>query len=225
MSQKILESNGRYLQIAFNYDLLQIRNILPQIPYSEKIFIEAGTPLIKRHGISVISEIKSMWEGKVIADIKTSDGALQEVTMACQEGADGITVLGNSPQETLDIFIQTCKKFNVISMIDMLGVEEPLKVLMKLKQPPDVVILHKGRDEETTKIKSIQYKHINKIRSKFDALISAAGGINVRDARSAIFNGANIVVANIVSPEDSWTGISTDEDVSKMAQEFLNNIE
>ena len=36
------------------------------------------------------------------------------------------------------------------SMIDMLGVEEPLKVLMKLKKPPTVVVIHKGRDEENT---------------------------------------------------------------------------
>ncbi len=224
MSQKILESNGRYLQIAFNYDLDQAREIIPQIPYSDKIFIEAGTPLIKRHGAGAISEIKSMWAGKVIADIKTADGAVQEVIMAREQGADGATVLGNSPQETLNLFIQTCQQYNMISMIDMLGVEEPLKVLMKLKQPPDVVILHKGRDEETTKMKSIQYKHINKIKSKFDVSISAAGGINVKDARSAIFNGANIVVANIVTPNDPWEGIPTNEDISQIAKEFLEMI-
>jgi hypothetical protein len=43
--------------------------------------------------------------------------------------------------------------------------------------------------------------------------------------RSAIFNGANIVVANLVRPGDPWTGISTDTDVAAMAQEFLTTIE
>ena len=110
-------------------------------------------------------------------------------------------------------------------MIDMLGVEEPLKVLLKLKKPPTVVVLHKGRDEENTRGKVIKYKHVNKIRSKFDVLISAAGGIDLREARSAIFNGADIVVANIVAEEDLWTGISSGEDVAGIARQFLTTIE
>jgi 3-keto-L-gulonate-6-phosphate decarboxylase len=110
-------------------------------------------------------------------------------------------------------------------MIDMLGVEEPLKVLIKLKQPPSVVIIHKGRDEETTRGKMIKYKHINKIKSKYNIIISAAGGIDLREARSAIFNGANIVVANIVDESDPWTGIKSDEDVADIAEQFLSTIE
>ncbi|MFH1622614.1 MAG: hypothetical protein ABIA97_05810, partial [Candidatus Omnitrophota bacterium] len=94
-----------------------------------------------------------------------------------------------------------------------------------LKTPPDVVVLHKGRDEETTRGKVIKYKHINKIRSKYAVLISAAGGIDLREARSAIFNGANIVVANIVSSDDPWTGISSDSDVKTIAEQFLKTIE
>jgi 3-keto-L-gulonate-6-phosphate decarboxylase len=115
-------------------------------------------------------------------------------------------------------------------MIDMLGVEgiggeDPLRILMKLKQPPDVVILHRGRDEETTRGKVIKYKHINRIKSKFDVLISAAGGVDLKEARSAIFNGANIVVVNLVTSEDPWTGIRTDEDIAEVAEQFLKTIE
>jgi 3-keto-L-gulonate-6-phosphate decarboxylase len=111
------------------------------------------------------------------------------------------------------------------SMIDMLSVADPLKVVMGLKTPPDVVVLHRGRDEEGTRGKVIQYRHVNRLRSKFDVLISAAGGVDLREARSAIFNGANIVVANLVRPGDLWTGIPTDIDVGAMAQQFLTTIE
>ncbi len=97
-------------------------------------------------------------------------------------------------------------------------------VLLKLKQPPNVVVLHKGRDEETTRGKVIKYKHINKIRSKYNVLISAAGGVDLREARSAIFNGANIVVANIVTSDDPWTGIPSHEDVEEIAKQFLSTI-
>jgi 3-keto-L-gulonate-6-phosphate decarboxylase len=109
-------------------------------------------------------------------------------------------------------------------MIDMLGVRDPLKSLMRMKQPPDVVVLHRGRDEENTRGKVIQYRHVNRLRSKFDVLISAAGGVDLKEARSAIFNGANIVVVNLVRPGDPWQGISTEEDLGAIVDQFLTTI-
>jgi len=113
----------------------------------------------------------------------------------------------------------------MVSMIDMLGVDDPLKAVRQLRRPPDVVVLHRGRDEEGTRGKVIQYRHVNRVRSKFDVLISAAGGVDIKEARSAIFNGANIVVVNLVRPGDPWEGIRTDSDVEAMARQFLATIE
>ncbi|MDP2924070.1 MAG: hypothetical protein Q8O30_10190 [Candidatus Omnitrophota bacterium] len=221
----MLEHKKRYLQIAFNYDLYHMQRILPAIPLNDRILIEAGTPFIKREGLNGIRAITRIWKGAIVADLKTLDGAEDEVDFVNGAGATAVTVLGSAPVETINLFIARCIELKMDSMIDMLGVEEPLKVLLKLKTPPDVVILHKGRDEESTRGKVIKYKHINKIRSKYDVLISAAGGIDLREARSAIFNGANIVVANIVSSQDPWTGISSDSDVKTIAEQFLDTIE
>ena len=221
----MLNQKKRYLQIAFNDDLLAVNRILPSIPESDRIFIEAGTPFIKREGFRGINKIKEIWGGFVVADLKTMDGALEEVDLAHNAGASAATVLGSASVETINLFIKRCKELNIVSMIDMINVEEPLKVLLKLSQPPEVVILHRGRDEETTRGKVIKYKHINKIRSKYDVLISAAGGVDLKEASSAIFNGANIVVVNIVTTEDPWTGIKSDEDVAKVAEQFLKTIE
>jgi 3-keto-L-gulonate-6-phosphate decarboxylase len=172
-----------------------------------------------------IRAISRHWKGHIVADLKTLDGAYAEVLMAKFAGATAATTLGNAPVETLDIFIATCEELQVDSMIDMLGVADPLKVILHLKKPPDVVILHRGRDEESTRGKVIQYRHVNRLRSKFDALISAAGGVDLKEARSAIFNGANIVVVNLVKPGDPWEGISTDSNVAEMARHFLDTIE
>jgi bifunctional enzyme Fae/Hps len=221
----MLESKKRYLQIAFNDDLATVYRILPLIPKSDRIFIEAGTPFIKREGFRGINIIKGLWGGFVVADLKTMDGALEEVDLARNAGASAATVLGNASVETINLFIKRCKEQNLVSMIDMINVEEPLKVLLHLAHPPDVVVLHKGRDEETTRGKVIKYKHINKIHSKYNVLISAAGGVDLKEASSAIFNGANIVVVNIVTSEDVWTGIKSDEDVAKVAEQFLKTIE
>lgn len=220
-----LDDKVRYLQIAFNYDLHLVRRILPTIPSSKRILIEAGTPYIKREGMQGVRLISRNWRGHVVADMKLVDGALGEVDMARAAGATAMTVLGNSPTETLDLFIERCDALGMLSMIDMVGVKDPLKVMMRLRTPPDVMVLHKGRDEEGTRGKLIQYRHINRVHSKFNVLISAAGGVDIKEARSAIFNGANIVVANLVHPSDPWTGISTESDVGAMTREFLTTIE
>ena len=221
----MLDRRKRYLQIAFNADLYQVSELLPSIPQNERIIIEAGTPFIKRTGFTGISTIRSSWPGLIVADLKIMDGAKGEVEFAYKAGARAVTCLGDAPIETIDLCIKRCRELKMISMIDMLGVDEPHKVLLKLKQPPAVVVIHKGRDEESTRGKVIKYKHINKIRSKYNVLISAAGGVDLKEARSAIFNGANIVVANIVSPHDPWTGIRANEDVAKIARQFLATIE
>lgn len=220
-----LDGKTRYLQIAFNYDVGLVRRVLPSIPPSERILIEAGTPFIKRAGVAGIRAIRRLWRGHLVADLKTADGAVGEVDMVREAGATAATVLGNSPPEALDLFIGRCTRHGMDSMIDMLGVGDPLRVLMKLRKPPDVVVLHRGRDEESTRGKVIQYRHVNRMLSKFDVLISAAGGVDLKEARSAIFNGAGIVVVNLVRPGDVWTGIHTDSDVGGMAQQFLATIE
>jgi bifunctional enzyme Fae/Hps len=219
-----LNNNIRYLQIAFNYDLGMLLQTLPRIPASNRILIEAGTPLIKLEGMDAVRAIRLRWKGHIVADMKVSDGAVGEVDMARRAGATAVTVLGTAPTETLNMFIERCNTLNMLSMIDLLGVTDPLDILRPLKEAPDIIVIHRGRDEENTHGKMIRYRQINRIRSKFDSLISAAGGVDLREARSAIFNGANIVVANIVRPEDGWAGICTTEDITQISKQFLETI-
>lgn len=221
----MLDDKTRYLQLAFNYDARMVGLLLPRVTYSPRILIEAGTPFVKREGMAGIRFIRRLWPGLVVADIKVADGAAEEVRMARAAGANAVTVLGNAPRETLQIGIEACRAAGLICMVDMLGVTDPLDVLRPLRVPPDVVVLHLGRDEESTRGKLIQYRHVSRIRSKFPVLISAAGGVGIAEARSAIFNGANIVVANIVQPGDAWRGISAADDLGHMSNEFLTTIE
>ncbi|MEW6035604.1 MAG: orotidine 5'-phosphate decarboxylase / HUMPS family protein [Candidatus Micrarchaeota archaeon] len=221
----MLERKKRYLQLAFNQDSSTVARLLPRIPRDERIIIEAGTPYIKREGERAIRFIRGMWGGYVVADIKTMDGAAEEAAEAAEAGANGATVLGAAPKETLDVFIESCAEAGIDSFVDMIGVEDPLRVLMKLKKPPHVVVLHKGRDEESTRSKFIKYVHIKRVRSKFDVLISAAGGIDLKAAQSASFNGADIVAVNIVTPDDPFEGIATDEAIETLAVEFLRGID
>jgi len=221
----MLERGKRYLQIAFNQGTDTVQRVLPSIPANDRILIEAGTPYIKRYGSEGISLISGIWRGMVVADLKTSDGAVGEVALARGGGATAATVVGSAPVETLNRFVAACNDEGLDSMIDMLGVADPLRVLMQMKHIPTVVVLHRGRDEESTRGKVIQYRHVNRIKSKFNVLISAAGGVDLREARSAIFNGADIVVVNIATGDDEWVGMNAEEDVALLAQEFLETIE
>ncbi|HLE73291.1 MAG TPA: hypothetical protein VI688_03500, partial [Anaerolineales bacterium] len=73
-----LDHRVRYLQIAFNYDLDLVQRVLPTLPRNPRILIEAGTPYIKREGMRGISTMRRLWSGHIVADLKTSDGALGE---------------------------------------------------------------------------------------------------------------------------------------------------
>ena len=220
-----LDNNKRMLQIAFNHDMKAMRAILPLIPKDPRIIIEAGTPYIKNYGMDGVRAIRQHWKGAVIADMKIADGAVNEIVMAKNAGANGVTCLGNAPAATLDFFSETCKKVGVSSMIDMMNVEDPLTVMKPLKTPPDIVVLHKGRDQELKDPSSlIEYRHVRRIRSKYSSVISVAGGVSEKSTRSAIFNGGNIVVVNLVYPKDGHGGIVMDKNVIQTITSILNTI-
>lgn len=222
----ILDRKKKYLQIALNSTLGEARSIIMQLPVSDRILIEAGTPLIKEYGIDAIRQLYSLWSARVggqfrpyiVADLKTMDRAEREVRMARVGGASAAVCLGLAPIETVNSFIDECKEQGIDSMVDMMNVEHPIKVLRQYRHMPDVVILHRGVDEEKfNKTKPIPYVQIHKIRSTYQALISMAGGDNIREVQRAIFNDANIVVV--------WKEFySVSRTTSELATDFLRLI-
>ena len=109
-------------------------------------------------------------------------------------------------------------------MIDMLGVANPLRKLLPLRHKPDIVVIHKGRDEETNPRAIIRYKDINKVRSKYDVLISAAGGLTQNSVRKAYFNGADIAILNVVKPTDANDGIVDTLNFRQIIPKILNEV-
>ena len=146
------------------------------------------------------------------------DRGTREVEIAREGGANAATALGQAPIETLDIFIQKCEEYSLDSMIDMMNIEFPLKVLRQLKKQPTVVILHRGVDEETfNSEKEIPFHEIQRIKSNYDVMIAIACGDTFREVQRAIFNDADIVVA--------WKSFYTSTaETAKLAEEFLREI-
>ena len=220
----MINDRTRYLQLAFNDDLAMAARLVPTLPKDPRLILEAGTPFLKREGMRGVRALRALWPHNVLADLKTADGAVGEVAMAAGAGASMATVLGACPAETLNLFIETCAHYGLDSFVDLIGLGDPLGVLRRLRHSPRGVILHLGRDEESTRGKTIQYQHVNRILSKFDVAIAAAGGVDLKGASSAVFNGASVVVVNLVPPGMPWAGIPSNGDVAGMAKQFLATI-
>ncbi|WP_457559551.1 orotidine 5'-phosphate decarboxylase / HUMPS family protein [Candidatus Harpocratesius sp.] len=219
-----LTPDQRYIQIAFNDNIRQVRKVLPQIRYDPRIWIEAGTPFIKKEGTHGISYIRRMWKGIIVADMKITDGAVDEVNFAVNAGAGAVTAMGSSPTATLDRFIAACRTRNVYSMIDMLGVSDPMKKLQPLKAKPDCVVIHKGRDEESVARSIIRYRDISKIRGKYDVFISVAGGLVPLRVRTAYFNGADIAILNVIRSSDTNEGIHENSNFHQIISKILSEV-
>ena len=192
----ILDKKKKYLQVALNNTLEEANSILYRLPQSDRILLEAGTPFIKQYGIESIRFLKSLRpESYIVADLKTMDRGDTEAMFAKLAGASAAIALGLAPIETINVFVDSCKKLGLDSMVDMMNVDYPIKILRQLKKMPDVVLLHRGVDEENyNKSKPVPYIQINKIRASYDVMISIAGGDTIREVQRAIFNDANIVV-------------------------------
>jgi len=154
----------------------------------------------------------------IVADLKCMDRGVREVNVAFQGGADAAVALGQAPVETLDTFIEECEKRNLDAMIDMMNVEFPLNILRQLKKLPQVVILHRGVDEESFNLeKEIPFHEIQRIKSNYDILISIAGGDTFQEVQRAVFNDADIVVV--------WKSFyQGTAETAKLAEQFLKEI-
>jgi len=218
----ILSRKTKYLHIALNSSLDDARRIISSLPVSDRIILEAGTPLIKNYGTGAINDIYNFWSRRlygtnirpyVVADMKTMDRAETEVILAKQAGASGVIALGRAPIETLNIFVKTCASQGIDSFIDMMNVDQPLRLLRELIKAPNVVLLHRGVDEEVfNKSKPIPYIQINKVLSSYDVIIGIGGGDTIREVQRAVFNNANIVMVwkNFYSASDNTSQLATD---------------
>jgi bifunctional enzyme Fae/Hps len=218
----MLNKRYKYLQIAFNRSYGEVQNMINSLPSSDRIIIEAGTPFIKKYGMNGISSIKNWWSQKntndvyIVADLKAMDRGATEVSLAAQAGASAVTCLGLAPTETIDEFIKNCSEVGIDSMIDMMNVKFPFEVLQKLKKIPNIVVLHRGVDENVNnREKTLPLDQIRRIKGAYNnILISVAGGETTRDVMRTFFNDSNIAVV--------WRSFyENPENTTKLAEDFL----
>ncbi|HJJ33232.1 MAG TPA: bifunctional 5,6,7,8-tetrahydromethanopterin hydro-lyase/3-hexulose-6-phosphate synthase [Methanocorpusculum sp.] len=217
--------NPPYLQVAMDLiDMKQVQRVLTGVPQNDHVIFEAGTPLIKQFGLSVIGEIRKIRPNCfIVADIKTLDTGNLEARMVSNAGGDAAVVSGLAPIETIAAFIKEAKKCGIYAIIDMLNVESPAKLIESLGKLggaavlPQYVEMHRAIDKEAAageyswgdilKVKEIGKKYGAKI------LVATAGGIRQPVVKKAVAAGADIVVVG--------RAITASKDIKNAAESFL----
>ncbi len=211
--------NPPYLQVALDMtDIEKAKEIIRQLPASDRIILEAGTPLVKKYGTSIVHELRSETKDSfIIADLKTLDVGQVEVDVAFEETADAVVASGLASRDTVNKFIYEAKRLGIYSIVDMMDVSDPLRALQAYEQPPDVVIIHRGIDEEKTG--APRWTLIGEIKKALKDrrfLVAVAGGIEPNNLKNALDAQADIVVVGRY--------ITQSRDVNRATRDFLDQL-
>ena len=205
-----------YLQISLdNPELESSKRIIRELPGSDRIILEVGTPLLKRYGTRIINELRQTAKDVfIVADLKTLDVGKVEVDLAYDETADAVVAAGLAPAETLDSFIHEAKRLGIYAVVDMLNVEDPIAKLKTVKEFPDIVILHRGIDQETGR--TLGLDRIQEMRQTFKDkkfLVAVAGGVVPETAKEALQKGADIIIVGRY--------VTQSKDIERSVRDFL----
>jgi len=207
-----------YLQVAMDLvDMGKVAEVLKSVPQNDHVIIEAGTPLIKKFGLSVIGEIRKLRPNAfIIADMKILDTGNLEARMAADATADAVVVSGLAPASTIEKAISEARKVGIYSIVDMLNVQAPAKLIASLKVKPDIVELHRAIDVEESAHAWGDIPAIKKAAAPQKLLVATAGGIRVDVVKDALKAGADILVVG--------RAITASKDIGHAADEFLDQL-
>jgi bifunctional enzyme Fae/Hps len=208
-----------YIQIALDVPSLErTKKIVGELPKSDRLILEVGTPLLKKYGTRVIRDLRELAPDMfIVADLKTLDVGKVEVDLAFDETADAVVASGLAASETLEKFIYEAKRLGIYAVVDMMNVEDPVQKLQMLKTFPDIVILHRGIDVERRTGKT-RWDLIKEMRQAFKEqkfLVAVAGGIIPETAPEALARGADIIIVGRY--------ITQSKDIERSVREFLKS--
>jgi bifunctional enzyme Fae/Hps len=216
-----------YLQIALDIpNLEKVKSIISELPRSDRILLEVGTPLLKKYGVKVIRDLReSIRDVFIVADLKTLDVGKVEVDLSYEETADAVVASGLAATRTLDKFIYEAKRLGIYAVIDTMNVENPVEKLSSLKEFPDVVILHRAIDVETGE--PLGLERIKELREAFKDKrfwVAVAGGITPEIAPEVLAKGANILVVGRYITQSRDVGRAT-RDFLRLTREMKEDID
>lgn len=222
-----------YIQVALDHpEMEQQIKVVKQLPKSDRIIIEIGTPFLKKYGVESIKKIREVaMDIFLVADLKTLDVGKLEVDFAFDATADAVVASGLASSSSIDKFLLEAERMGIYGFVDMMEVPDPLEKLKTLKRIPNVVILHRAIDVELAnegsdeiqrrgwdlvpKIKELYSKH-KLVSGKDRVLVAVAGGIEPNTAKFALEMGADILIVGRY--------ITSSKDIENSMRNFINEL-
>ena len=222
-----------YIQVALDHPSIEHHSkVVKQLPKSDRLILEVGTPFLKKYGMDSIRKIREMAPDMfIVADLKTLDVGKLEVDFAFDATADGVVASGLASSASIDKFLVEAQRLGIHGFVDTMEVDNPIAKLKTLKQVPDVVILHRAIDSESATAGSNEaqkqkWKYVPLIKELYQdkkkasgrdrVLVAVAGGIEPSSAKYALEMGADILIVGRF--------ITSSKDIKNSTRQILNTI-
>lgn len=157
--------------------------------------IEVGTPFIIEEGMRPVRELKKRYpQLEVLADAKIMDAGEFEADKCFEAGADIVTVLGASNDETIEGVVKSAKKYQKKVMVDMIAVKDLAGRTAELDaMGVDYICVHTAFDVQASGKNPLdELTIVNKVIKH--AKSAVAGGVKLATIDAIVNEGAEIIV-------------------------------
>lgn len=152
------------------------RVIGPLLPYVD--VVEAGTPLIKRHGMEAVRALRRLAPGHLlVADMKAMDAGGLEAEIAFDAGADFMTALAGASDATVSAAVRVGRERGKAVVADLLGVADKIARAHQVAQLGITFLgIHTGADDQAAGANPLA--DLEAIGRAVEIETVVAGGIN-----------------------------------------------
>lgn len=205
------------LQLAL--DLVDIKGAIELVKEVGEFIdvVEIGTPVVINEGLRAVREVKAAFPNlTVLADLKIMDAAAYEVSQAAAAGADIITILGTSEDESIKGAVAEAKKQGKEILVDMIAVKNLEARAKEVDEfGVDYICVHTGYDLQAVGKNSFEdLSTIKKVVK--NAKTAIAGGIKLDTLPEAIKQNPDLIIVG--------GGITSEQDrkaVARKMQELI----
>jgi 3-hexulose-6-phosphate synthase/6-phospho-3-hexuloisomerase len=157
-------------------------------------WVEAGTPLIKSEGLDAVRVLKKEFpQHRIVADMKIMDTGAFEVEIAAKAGADIVTVLGTSDDDTIAEAVRGGELYGAEVVVDLLNVSDPVaRARRSAELGAAAVCWHVGIDMQMQA--RTPFAVLEQLAKGSPIPVAVAGGLNSETVAEAARAGAKILI-------------------------------
>jgi 3-hexulose-6-phosphate synthase/6-phospho-3-hexuloisomerase len=157
-------------------------------------WVEAGTPLVKSEGLDAVRELKKAFpDHRIVADLKVMDTGAFEVEIAAKAGADLVTILGASDDDTIADGVRGGELYGAEVVVDLLGVPDPVARARRAAElGAAAVCWHVGIDMQMQG--RTPFAVLEELAKAVSVPVAVAGGLTSESVAAAVRAGAQILI-------------------------------